>query len=57
MPKFNSLYELGVREFGIFMDDITIGEGLQQRYTQPYRSTRSSGVCMKPTTPRTRRRG
>lgn len=36
MPKFNSLYELGVREFGIFMDDITIGEGLQQRYTQPY---------------------
>lgn len=36
MPKFDSLYELGVREFGIFMDDITIGEGLQQKYTQPY---------------------
>ncbi|WP_195985628.1 beta-N-acetylglucosaminidase domain-containing protein [Clostridium sp. D33t1_170424_F3] len=36
MPKFHSLYELGVREFGIFMDDITIGEGLTQKYTQPH---------------------
>lgn len=36
LPKFQSLYELGVREFGIFMDDITIGEGLAQKNTQPH---------------------
>lgn len=34
MPKFDSLYELGVREFGIFMDDITMAKACN-------RSTRS----------------
>lgn len=36
LPKFDSLYELGVREFGIFMDDINISDAYSQRETQPY---------------------